>query len=429
MFYKPRTWQPWVFWMIAIIALFVSYAWFSNFQSVGLEHFQVHVVDSADYRFVAEHFWGIAHDYRTYAPEFSSDWGAYLSTVPFREIGIGTFYLAFTRVVGLNQNLIPLFLQMCFYAVYLLVFFCIWKRYNPFVALICLLVLLSPKLWASTGELFSEAFLRIIFLLMLSSLLWFYKEKDFVPKFIILFVLTLIASQIKSQWVLLSGIFFICSVAVAFRAKSIKYYVLSALFLLIPVFLILMHGIGWNAWTLTVGGGLHANVKTSGSYLDTYCSEYPDNTVCDPAFEKNTWWLVRTDKAVSISEWQHFDAQASKYFLRDKAQVMSDFIRGMYMATNFPAGIRGDVEFSRSPLFGAVDLFVWIVLLLGLFPRKTRYIVLFSLSLWLVPALGNVFAAYSARFIRPIAGIPLATGILVLSVFIQPYIKSRPKSF
>ena len=49
--------------------------------------------DPADYRFIAEYFWGVPFRPETYDVIWHGGWGDYLRLIPFRSIGLGSFYL------------------------------------------------------------------------------------------------------------------------------------------------------------------------------------------------------------------------------------------------------------------------------------------------------------------------------------------------
>ena len=63
----------------------------AQFTPVG--RWQADANDPADYRFIAEDLWGVPFRPTTYDVIWHGGWGDYLRLIPFRSIGLGSFYL------------------------------------------------------------------------------------------------------------------------------------------------------------------------------------------------------------------------------------------------------------------------------------------------------------------------------------------------
>ena len=63
---------------------------------LGSNHFQASHIDQADFRYIAEKFWSM--DHVGYSTGYIRDWRHYLDAVPFREIGVGTYYLISAKI-------------------------------------------------------------------------------------------------------------------------------------------------------------------------------------------------------------------------------------------------------------------------------------------------------------------------------------------
>ena len=76
----------------ALTLIWLSFsAYASSFTPVG--RWFADTNDPADYRFVAEYFWGVPFRAATYDVIWHGGWGDYLRLIPFRSIGLGSFYL------------------------------------------------------------------------------------------------------------------------------------------------------------------------------------------------------------------------------------------------------------------------------------------------------------------------------------------------
>jgi len=55
----------------------------------------------------------------------------------------------------------------------------------------------------------------------------------------------------------------------------------------------------------------------------------------------------------------------------------------------------------------------WLILLAGLFRRRTLLWGAGGISFWLILAIGNTIGIYDSRYASPLAGIPLVLAILI----------------
>ncbi len=380
---------------------------------------QVHMFDHADYRFLAEYFWNIPHEPQTYIAEFGQSWGAYLQMIPFRGIGVGTVYLFVLR--PLEHIVHPSGMLAAFMGItYIIAYGAVWRRFGRLAAIACLMVFLFPaKMWALSSELLAEPLLRTLMMLLWAIGVWIDgKGKRVTQAIPLIWLLTFAITCTKSMWFLLPitlGITLFILPSSETEARKSR-MAIGALFL-VPVTLFVIHGIGWEYWGLTAGNGLHANYKTSGAYLAEFCITHKDSELCNNQHPINHYWQVPIHEGISQAEWREFDRQATPYLLGRNA--LGEFLNGIAQQTNFPAGITGNTPFSRSNIALVLDLGSWLLLIIGLGYRRTALLAALALSMWIIPGIGTVFAAYTARYARATAGLPLATALLIGTIVVR----------
>lgn len=411
------------------LMILVSVGWYA-LQNDGLQSpvWQVHHFDHADYRFLAEHFWHIPHDLSTYAPEFAGSWGEYLTRVPFRDIGVGTYYLVNAAFYGMTHGLpsvhpdqlatwIPASLILLLCAAYIAFYVVCKKRAGTLYATICLLALLTIPGWTLTHELISEPFLRICFVLLLTLTLSIETIRRSVPALLALSLVLLLTMHIKAQWLLLAPLMSV-ALLLSYRRDVRSAPVISVLLLMfiLPLTLMMIHTIGWGTAALTPGKALHMNLKTDGAYVEEFCVDHPTSTVCNPSsdIQRDGWWRLPLGNAAPVDELNALDSGVTSSVLSNPVQLLKDIWSGVMHTTNFPDSL------PRNPFLLLLDLLTVLFLIVGLWSRRTALPAATALGLWIIPIIANIFAVYDPRYYRPMAGLPLAIAILIACMLFDP---------
>lgn len=379
---------------------------------------QVYETDPADYRFVAEHFWGIEHNRSSYHPDFRGAWGRFLAAVPFRDIAPGTAFLVVQALVGRHvYQVLPLLFIIAWCASYAAFFVVSRRQFGTQVAVTAFGLLLLPlQTWDMTQGLYTEPFLRPLFILLLTLLLWMREARDRAPA-IALGVIGVIAVMVhvKVQWVLY-GYLVSAALVVHFWTTRRRDAVLPVLIAsaCVPLSLLLVHGVGWGSAQITEGTGLHIMKLTEGASLTQACE--------DGAFEGYTPQFCVTGK-VWFPTWGAFmqslpatqglarlqsdlDAQTFIFLLRHPYTVLERFWEGVTVTRSY-------VDVDLGPAAAAIDVLIACILACGLLHVRTRLLSVGALGLWIVPAVSNILALYDPRYHRPMQGIVLAIGGLV----------------
>lgn len=378
--------------------------------------FHAFCCDNADYRYLAEHFFELPHDLSTYGADFHNGWGKYLDAVPFRDLGVGSYELLMKSVFSGAPNLVmPLSLKVLLVAVSLFFFAACRRRFGTAAAVIALAILtLRPAAWALTDAPLSEPFLRILFLLLLCPLLVL-PLKNFrpLPAAIAFITIVLFAAHVKAQWMFLGLLVLPVWTMLAVRERQWKCAGTLVLGLVaIPLSLSLIHGIGWNDFALVHGSGLHALWKTDGQILSYACARSAAFQEKPPLFcetgqtHYGTWGefmdAEKPDQNMHVLA-AELDRISMQYFLERPTTMLREFAIGFRVATNFP-----DWDTPWRWTLDLLDLASVMLLFVGLLRRETLLLSFTTLSLWLVPAITNMFAIYDPRYHRPMAGLPLA---------------------
>jgi len=399
---------------IAAMLLACSLLWYRTVvYPAYVPAWQVHMFDHADYRFLAEYFWNIPHEPQTYIAEFGGSWGAYLQMIPFRGIGVGTVYLFMLR--PLEHIVHPSGMLAAFMGIaYIIACGTVWQRFGRLAAIACFTAFLFPaKTWALSSELLAEPLLRTLMVLLWAIYVWIDGKNERIAQAVpLIWLLTFAITCTKSMWFLLPitlGITMLVLPSSGTEARKSR-MATGALFL-VPVTLFMIHGIGWGYWGITAGNGLHANYKTSGAYLAEFCITHKGTELCNTQHPINQYWQVPMNEGIPQAEWREFDRRATSYLLSRNA--LGEFLNGIAQQTNFPAGITGNTPFSRSNIALVLDLASWLLLIIGLGYRRTALLAALTLSMWIIPGIGTIFAAYTARYARATAGLPLATALLI----------------
>jgi hypothetical protein len=421
-----------------------------------LPAWQADFSDSGDYRYVAEHFWGVPHQNNSYMLMFAGHWGYFLDHVPFRQIGVGTLYLLLARLsrgaysvtvqLETARYLFPLIVMGLLLASYLLFYSAcraVWGWKLALAALACLVF--PPRFWAQTEEFLSEPLIRICLVNMLSLIILMQTNRRLGLKIFLFYGLLLLAAHFRAQWFVFG--FFILPFFILFFVQRRRYRLVFAgtvLAFFIPFSLLGVNWLGWNYPAVTAGIGLHVNLKWKGALLG-YVGQQLNRIhgragsayLRPPVFlqpgEVDSFWSIpfpapgrmQLPPARELrSDYQLLDKCASAYLLADwKARIVAPLQQGLFLLTNFPAGIWGNSDYIPPPLvFRLIDrkglfLLAWARLL-----RETRLLSVAALGLWSIPVTGNVISLFATRYLRPMAMLPLAIALVVSYIVINALI-------
>ncbi len=381
--------------------------------------FQVYETDAGDYRFVAEHFWGIPHNLATFAPDFRGQWGRFLTAVPFRDIAVGSTYLAVHALVGsAADSLVPWLLMLSWCLAFAWFFVVCRRQFGTVMAGIAFALLLFPlNSWAMTQELLTEPFLRPLFVVVLTLLLKMREKPDqLAPHGIAILLVCLLMAHVKIQWMLYGALLGAALIAWAwFTRHRDAILPLAVTALSIPLSLMLVHGIGWQNMRLVQGTGLHVLWVSDGDILTQTCEEggfhgYTPNFCESKRTSFGNWgiFMASLPPTMDLGKMMNdLDAQVRTYALRHPYTLVDRLREGFAMASVYP-------EWDWTAARGAIDAFTITVLLAALFIRRTQLVAVGALGLWIIPAVCNMLAIYDVRYHRPMEGLLFVISFLLL---------------
>lgn len=406
---------------IGVLLLFISLMIYGLNQKYFFSpQVQTFCCDEADYRFLAEHAWGIPHNYSTYHPDFDSYWGDVLQHVAFRDIGVGTVYL-FLQGTGLGSAFaVQVFLKLLLSAAYLFAFVRIRKEYGTAVAAACLCAMaLLPGPWKYTEKLLAETFIRCLVVLSLTCLLPIirhrYSERGLAAFVGCIFLL----SHFKILW-MLYGFWVLGALCLALYKQQKSTVVLMWLILgmlLIPVSHKTLHAARWENPALFQGGSLHLLGKRDGAFYRALCSQGSfgplQEEFCSPASPSHfPWWEFLKAHSPSVHPGMFvrmLDSRARDFLLDHPSYAVNSAIGGLLNASNFPQ------DTMRPPVLFFIDVFCMLFLLYGAVKRRTFLISFWGLGLWVIPAVGSIISIYDVRYHLVSVGLPIVAVILVLA--------------
>lgn len=422
--------------ILLIAASFASYA--PQFSPVG--RWQADTYDPADYRFVAEHFWHVPFAPNTYGSYVSSGWDSYLKTVPFRGIGLGTFYLvvAWFRI-GHAPSTTPevlaagiafaTFEKLLLAASLLTVFVVVRKRWGTATALFTLAITVWPShFWRITDDFEAEPVHRIIFLLAFACTMGMTGRKSTERLTFMLLVLFICAAHLKVQWYV-GAILLLPAMLFQFRVTGVSFrasLVLCAATASIPLSVVAVNWIGWRTTSLSPGIGLHVNLKYGGDVLREFSQATAGTrrfAFADPERQRIEWWNIYVGPDVSRQDYEAFDRYARAYVRAGPGRAVRALGEGLALASTVPGIERVERGLIRlqplqqpwSTVVRCADVAVWTLLVLGLAFNETRLPCALGLVLWIVPAIGHVFSLYEPRYHLPMAGLGASAGASVLA--------------
>ncbi|HTM30983.1 MAG TPA: hypothetical protein VL263_06745 [Vicinamibacterales bacterium] len=421
--------------LIAVLVIAGSFTVYRVTSLPTAERWQTASYDPGDYRFIAEYFWGLPYDVRTY--DMEPGWPVFLQTVPFRGIGLGTAHL----LVGLaatgrwplhavdlriTGQVFSAILKILLAGAEWLAFVAVrrrWGRAAALVALLCLAV--PPSLWRLTDDLMTEPVLRIAFILLFALAVGLDGRRRSVVAGSAIVLLLIVCVQVKSQWVLAVPLLVPVLLLECHRRGVARRHLVTigALAVLAPLSLLAVNWIGWRTVAMNPGVGIHLNIRHNGEVLASFCDgeRVPGHApaICDSARPTPRWWRIYVGPAARLAEYQALDRYALSWVRSHPRQSLADFVEGLGLASIWPRGTH--MPPPESAVLDAIDGVVWLLLIAGLRRPDTRLPCALALVLWIVPATGNVISIYDTvrggRYHLPMMGIaPAAASVVVLSV-------------
>jgi len=413
------------------------YTYATRYQTAG--RWQAADFDPADYRIIAERFWGVPVAPETY--RIDASWLEFLQHVPFRGIGLGTFYLLVgtvtmghapstsTEVLAAGARVATV--EKILLAVALLTLFEVTRRsWGDAAAVFAIAATaLPPRFWRLTDDFLAEPLLRICFLFLIACAIAFSRRRSTTLAAAIL-ALMLLAAHLKADWVL--GALLLLPVLLfelsPRRVAGSARIALCALAIAIPVSIAAVNWIGWHTASMRPGLGVHVNLKYDDTLRLPFCATLgagdPAPPFCDEHRPKRWWWRMYLGRDVTLAQIEAFDRYARGVLVAAPARDVREFAAGLAFASSVP-GIAVDTGpglFRVVPLANpwativrVLDVAVWALLLIGLRYPELRVPCAAALVLWIVPAAGNMVSLYELRYHMPMAGIGLACAFQVLA--------------
>jgi hypothetical protein len=442
--------------LCALALIWISFASYSeHFTPVG--RWAADANDPADYRFIAEYFWGVPFHPQTYDSIWDGGWGDYLRLIPFRSIGLGSLYLLAgwfrlghapaTPDEVIAAGIALAYAQKALLAIALLVLFAaVRRRWNTALALFTVVATAFPPVyWRTSDDFLTEPPQRIFFLLAFACAIVLSgprrppdEQRSIVPAFVLL-GLWLVATHLKVQWyvgalMLLPVLLFETSRGNLVSKRALA---LGAAAVLVPASVIAVNWIGWRTTTLSPGFGLHANLRYEGDVLREYSALKADDArrpaFADPDRPRLRWWNIYVGPEVTRAEYEAFDNFGRQYLRQRLGSALHNFWIGLQLASTVPAVQRisqGRIRLEPldppwATLVRWLDLAIWIMLAVGLAFQETRLPCALALVLWIVPAIGNIVSPYEPRYHLPMSGIAAVAAACVVLTLRRPFARLR----
>lgn len=422
---KENTWRGRCIAMLMILISAIHFHVYETRDFGARMHF--YQKDSGDYRYLAEHFWGVEHIYDSYTPVmWKRSFAHYMDEMPARPVGPGSYLLLLQAVVkwlnpewaGYGKPFNIIFcssLKLMLMAAYYVFYVSCARRYGAGISLACLGALLLPVgSWALTERHFlAEPLLRPFFVLMLAFLVRCYgPSRSVFSSLLGCLLLLILAAQMKPQWYLLSFILLGAALCIGWGMKmpahKIGLWIAAAV--AAPLGVLLVNIIGWNYYGIAPASAQHANLKSKGDFIRTVCATEPKDALavfCNrDKSELTPWWNMYLGEEAKTQNFLALDKESLPYFLSHPENMMADFWRGLAKANNFIGGGWG------------LSAIVWFMLCIGVFWQQTRLLAAMGMGLWAIPAIGVMFAVYDNRYYMVMAGLPLAIAIMIAYEYI-----------
>jgi len=398
--------------------------------------------DPADYRFVAEYFWGVPILPVTYDSQWRGPWADYLRNVPFRGIGLGTMYLGASWLrlghaptseaeVGAAGWTLVAFEKTLLGAALLVLFNAVRRRWGPTLAIIALtLTAFPPQYWRLTNDFLVEPVDRILFILAFACVVAMRDRRSVERLSFALMALFFVAAQLKVQW-LLAAFLMLPLLLWKFRSSGVRLataIALCAAALAIPLSVVAVNWIGWRTGSLNAGIGIHLNLKYHGRIVQTFAASRPQPPAfVDPRSPRLNWWDFHVGSDVRRDDYVALDRFAEHHIRTHPDEDARAFWEGLTLASTLP-GLQQlvDGRVRYEPLAGTLgsivrvaDVAVWVLLVAGLLSEDTRLVCALALVLWIVPAVGNIVSLYEVRYHLPMAGLGAVAACAVLAQLVQ----------
>jgi hypothetical protein len=390
-------------------------------------------MDPADYVYLAKHFWGVPQQGVQFVSDFNVQWRHFLSIIPFRQIGTGTFYLMMRIIFGSRVDQLGPFVLNA-----LIAFSYAWLSYlwgirtKRIFGWICLGVLLITTTTQTTGYLiWSEPLLRICFVCGFALFLLRRQGESFASRRMVagFFLIFLVMANIKIQWMVFGLVLMLCQMIILACEKNWRRLCATlCLALLIPLSIFMINGLGWDYWGLVGGNSLHTMFQPGGGSPDFLAA------ICQKEEMIQLSTRFCNEGVYSFPTWGEFmKFQYPQQNIRQMIQTMDGLSKQMINYspsadistlvkyapdfTNFPLS---SPPFLAGLLISILDGLGFIICLLGLYFPRTRMVALFCLGSWSIPLLGAHVAAWDPRYLTPMAGIPLLGAVYILSSLLWP---------
>jgi hypothetical protein len=426
--------------VLLIAASYVPYA--VRFSPAG--RWQAGNYDPADYRYVAEFFWGVPIVPETYDGIWQGPWGHYLQTVPFRTIGLGTLYLVsgWLRLGHAPQTVAEVdaagttlaYGEKALLAIALVTLFAAVRRsWGTGLAFLALILTIVPPLhWRISDDFITESAHRVVFIFAMAAAIAMRGRRTASAAFVLM-ALLFVATQIKVQWYV-GAVMLLPALLLQFWRERLSVAASVALCvatLLVPAGVLLVNWAGWNTPSMNPGIGLHVNLRYDGAVL----REYSESVAADPGKPlfadlqrpQLRWWNIHVDPGASREQYQAFDRFSQAFLRRHLGTAIGHFWDGIVRASTFP-GIermsqnRLRIEPLDQPwrlLTRLADIAVWALLVVGLLFDETRVPCALALVLWIIPAIGNIVSNYEIRYHLPMAGLGAIAASLVATRIVR----------
>lgn len=404
---------------IGLVFFLVAYGYLATMSPDRHHTWQLASQDPGDYRYLAETFWRVPHDLHTYSlPEV---WQRFLSAVPFRQIGPGTFYLFNKALFGDAAGVVGRYeLKGLLAASYSFLATGWSRRMNRVAGLAALVILLgTTSPWTMGDDLLTEAFSRPLFCILagLTAYLRDDEEETSVRMMVATQFVCLLLVQVKVQWLLLCIVFFAWHALVVMRQRAWKRLViLSTAMATVPMSLLAVNWIGWRYLGLTAGTSLHTMWKMgTTAFFPALCAKSEMMALAT---------RVCAEHNTSFTNWGQFFAaqypgQDPKQLIQVMDRASASFVHftlsaiaqtvgeGYKQLTNFPP------ESSDSPslLARTVDGLSFLLCILGGFLKECRLASLLCIASWGTVLVGLHMARWDPRYLTPMAGLPVVVGL------------------
>ena len=392
--------------------------------------------DPADYRFLAEHLFHIAHDGSQYVPELFVRWQELLSALPFRPIGVGSFYLIVHSLFGGATNVAGRYVLKTLLALACASLAVQFARFaNRYMAFFVLLIIFLTSGMFSLGDLiWAEELLRIIFIAWLADYvrkmsLSAESQTKILPQFFYAFCVPLL----KTQWLILSFLTYLQYGFQFFKSRSWRRFAfVSLLYLLIPSAILAINWVGWGHIGLTAGNSLHEfyrRDRTGAHFLAAACQDEKiialKTRFCQESYPPFPEWGLFIEYQYPTQNIHDLILTMDDFTRRKREWRLSEVLGVAWESfgntTNFPFQREGSPPGKN--LLIVIDALSFIGMATGLLFRRTRSLAVFGLSLWIIPAISLNFAYWNPRYMVPMAGFPI-----IISIAVIWHLKTRQKS-